>query len=52
MEVFERIAAVFGIMLLLAFVLSVKSCQCDHRAGNGVASHYNPIYGCEFSVKG
>lgn len=52
MKILESIATFFGILLVLAFVVSVKSCQCEHRAGNGIESTYHPVYGCEFQIKG
>lgn len=51
MEYLEKLAAFFGIIFLLIFVFSIKSCQCQHRSGDGIQSEYHPIYGCMFSKK-
>ena len=51
MKILESIATICGIILLWGFVVSVRSCQCDHRAGNGIESTFHPIYGCQFQVK-
>lgn len=48
MEILESLAKFFGIILLIAFIISIRSCQCDMRAGDGLTSHYNPIIGCVF----
>ena len=40
----EAILAIIGIIA----TLSIRSCECNLRAGNGISSHYNPFLGCVF----
>lgn len=52
MKILESLATFFAVIFILCFGMSVRSCQCEHRAGNGIVSTYDPIYGCSFQVKG
>lgn len=38
------------LLLIIGFVVifSIRSCECNLRAGNGISSHYNPFLGCVF----
>lgn len=47
-DVFEKIGGVAFIVFLIIVGFSIKGCQCDLRAGNGIISHYNPFLGCVF----
>lgn len=43
----EVILAIIGVIA----ILSIRSCECNLRAGNGISSHYNPFLGCVFESK-
>lgn len=38
------------LLIIVGFVVifSIRSCECNLRAGNGLSSHYNPFLGCVF----
>ena len=38
------------LLIIIGFVVifSIRSCECNLRAGNGLSSHYNPFLGCVF----
>lgn len=39
---------IFLFVVTLGVVMSIASCQCKLRAGDGISSHYNPLLGCVF----
>ena len=42
----EILLLIFGFMA----IFSIRSCECNLRAGNGISSHYNPFLGCVFET--
>lgn len=38
------------LLIIIGFVavFSIRSCECNLRAGDGLSSHYNPFLGCVF----